>query len=89
VPSRSVFIEKKAQKQLLKLPKELQIRVSNAINILQAEGLSSSLDIKRLKGLGYRYRIRLSNYRILFELSKNHVVIVYAILPRETAYRKT
>jgi Cytotoxic translational repressor of toxin-antitoxin stability system len=88
LPNNSVFIEKKAQKQLLKLPQELQERVSNAIDTLQDEGFSSSLDIKRLKGLGNRYRIRVGNYRILFELSKNHVIIVYAILPRETAYSK-
>lgn len=88
MPNNSVFIERKAQKQLLKLPQELQVRVSNAIGILQDEGFSASLDIKRLKGLGNRYRIRVGNIRILFELSKNHVIIVYAILPRETAYSK-
>jgi mRNA interferase RelE/StbE len=88
LPNNSVFIERKAQKQLLKLPQELQARVSNAIDILQDEGFSASLDIKRLKGLGNRYRIRVGNIRILFELSKNHVIIVYAILPRETAYSK-
>jgi mRNA interferase RelE/StbE len=87
--NNSVFIERKAQKQLLKLPKESQARISNAIDILQGEGFSSSLDIKRLKGLGSKYRIRVGDYRILFELSKNHVIIVYAILPRETAYSKT
>jgi mRNA interferase RelE/StbE len=88
LPNNSVFIERKAQKQLLKLPQELQARVSNAIDILQDEGFSASLDIKRLKGLGNRYRIRVGNIRILFEFSKNHVIVVYAILPRETAYSK-
>lgn len=89
MPQSSVFIEKKAQKQLLRLPEELQVRISKAIDALQDEGLSSSLDIKRLKGLGNRYRIRVGSYRILFELAKNHVIVVYAILPRETAYGKT
>jgi len=84
-----VFIEKKAKKQLEKLPKDLQNRISNAISTLQDVEFSSSLDIKRLQGLGNRYRIRVGKYRILFELAKNRVIIVYAILPRETAYRKT
>lgn len=85
----SVFIEKKAQKQLEKLPKDLRIRISNAIDIIQDEDFSQNLDIKKLKGLGNRYRVRVGNYRILFETSKNNTIIVYAILPRETAYGKT
>ena len=89
MPNYSVFIEKKAQKQLEKLPKELHIRISNAIDILQDEGFSQNLDIKKLKGLGNGFRIRVGNYRILFESSKNNTIIVYAILPRETAYGKT
>jgi len=48
LPNSSVFIENKAQKQLSKLPKELNERISNAIGILREEGFSSSLDIKRL-----------------------------------------
>ncbi len=89
LPSYSVFIGQKAQKQLEKLPKELYTRITTAIDIIQDEGFSQNLDIKKLKGLGNRYRVRVGNYRILFETSKNHTIIVYAILPRETAYGKT
>jgi mRNA interferase RelE/StbE len=88
LPGNSVFIEKKAQRQLEKLPKEIQAKIGGAIDLLQDEGFSQNLDIKKLQGLGNKYRIRVGKHRILFELSKNSVII-YAILPRETAYGKT
>ena len=89
MPKNSVFIEKKAQRQLEKLPDKVQARINSAIGILQEEGLSRTLDIKKLRGLGNSYRIRVGKYRVLFELSEGDLIVVYAILPRETAYRKT
>ena len=89
MPKNSVFIEKKALRQLEKLPDKVQARINSAISILQEEGLSRSLDIKKLRGLGKSYRIRVGKYRVLFELSEGDLIVVYAILPRETAYGKT
>ncbi len=88
MPKNSVFIDKKAQRQLEKLPSKLHDRINDAISILQEEGFSRSLDIKKLQGLGKSYRIRVGKHRILFELAIDGSIVVYAILPRETAYNK-
>jgi mRNA interferase RelE/StbE len=88
LPASLVFIDGKARKQLDKLPKNIQNKVSSAIDILQEEGLSKKLDIKKLKGLSNSFRVRVGTYRILFELSYENVIEVYAILPRKTAYNQ-
>ena len=43
------------------------------------------LDIKKLRGCKNHYRLRVGNYRILFELERPRRIIVYAILPRKQA----
>jgi mRNA-degrading endonuclease RelE of RelBE toxin-antitoxin system len=47
-----------------------------------------SLDVKKLQGLGKSYRVRVGDYRLLLDLSEEGSIVVYAILPRETAYGK-
>jgi mRNA interferase RelE/StbE len=82
-----VFFERKAQKQLQKLPKDVRKRIVAALGTLQDEGFSIKLDIKKLRGYRNHYRIRIGKYRILFELSPGKTVVVYAILPRAEAYK--
>ena len=43
-------------------------------------------DVKRLTNHTPEYRMRVGDYRVLFEVAKNRVV-VYRILPRSDAYR--
>ena len=43
-------------------------------------------DIKKLKGYQYDYRLRVGNYRILFQ-SKNGEIIIKDVLPRGQAYK--
>jgi mRNA interferase RelE/StbE len=87
LPKNSVFVERKAQKQLEKLPKETHKRVNEALYTLQDEGFSAKLHIKKLQGYRNHYRIRIGRHRILFELSPDKKIVVYAILPREQAYK--
>lgn len=82
----NVFIEKKAHKQLEKLNEDTHTRIVEALHTLREEGFSMRLDIKKLRGYRAHYRIRIGKYRILFELGKEKTIVVYAILPRETAY---
>ncbi|MDT8781596.1 MAG: type II toxin-antitoxin system RelE/ParE family toxin [Candidatus Bathyarchaeota archaeon] len=81
-----VFIDRKAQKQLDRLPENIQNKVINAIDILHEEGFSKKLNIKKLRGLPNSFRIRVGTYRILFQLSSQNIIEIYAILPRKTAY---
>jgi mRNA interferase RelE/StbE len=87
LPHYSVSIEAKAQKQLRKIPKIDQERIIDILNILEKEGLSARIDIKKLRGYQKYYRIRLGNYRILFELTSDQIIVVFSISQRENAYK--
>ena len=81
----TVLLERRVVKQLRSLSPETSTRIADALEALR-EGFSAHLDIKKLKGLKNRYRVRVGDYRILFELVPTKRIIVYAVLPREKAY---
>jgi mRNA interferase RelE/StbE len=82
-----VFVEGKAKKQFKKFPKEDQNRIIVALKTLENEGLSTRLDIKKLRGYQNHYRIRVGKIiRILFELSMDQTIVVYSISTREKAH---
>jgi mRNA interferase RelE/StbE len=87
LPKYLVFVERKAQKQLEKLSRDAHKRIVEALRTLQDEGFSIKLDIKKLQGYRSHYRIRIGKHRILFELSPDKTIVVYAILPRAEAYK--
>jgi len=81
-----VLFEKRAQRQLDKLDKDMRSRILKALHILQDDGFSSRLDLRKLKGYKDHYRLRVGRYRVLFELQPEKTAIIYAILPRKRAY---
>jgi len=82
-----VNITRKALKELNKLDPYTRNRILEALIILRDYGFTSRLDIKKLRGYKSHYRIRVGEYRILFELEKPRKIIVYAILPRKEVYK--
>ena len=84
----SINITRKALKQLKELSKSTKNRILEVLIILRDYGFSGKLYIKKLHGYRNHYRIRVGEYRILFELEKPNKIIVYAILPRKKAYKK-
>jgi len=74
LPATNVFIDKKAQKQLDKLPKIIQDKVSDAIDVLQQEGFSKKLNIKKMQSLTNSFRVRVGTYRILFLFSSGNTI---------------
>jgi mRNA interferase RelE/StbE len=82
----SVFVEGKAQKQFKKVPKHDQEKIVEVLHMLEEEGLSARLDIKKLRGYQRHFRIRLGDYRERFELSVDQTIVVYSISQREKAY---
>ena len=81
-----VFLEKKAVKQFEKLGEDTRSRIVEALHTLRDEGFSRRLDIAKLRGYKNQYRLRVGEYRILFELRPERTIVVYAILPRKVAY---
>jgi len=78
-----VEIDKQALKELSKLPIKLRKHIVNALERLDDKNIG---DVKKLKGLEY-YRLRVSNYRVIFKLEKRVIHVVH-ILPRGSAYKK-
>jgi len=81
-----VFLDRKALKNLKILSQIFLISIMNRIIKLK-DGFLPELDIKKLKGYSNHYRLRIGKYRVLFLLQKDHVIIIYAILPRKKAYK--
>ncbi len=79
----SLEFKPRAEKDLSSLPKADQSRILQKIELLQ-HGLTG--DIKRLTNFTPEYRLRVGDYRILFEILEGSI-IVYRILHRRDAYR--
>ena len=84
----TINLTKKALKQLKELDGPIRNRILEALVMLRDYGFTGRLDIKKLRGYKGHYRIRVGEYRVLFELEKPNTIIVYTILPRKKAYKK-
>lgn len=72
----------RADKDLQALPKKEQNRITAKVLEL-AHNLSG--DVKRLTDFTPEYRLRVGNYRVLFEVEQNKIVI-YRVVDRKNAY---
>ncbi len=78
-----VRLKPQALKDLRKLPLDIKQRIMIKIQTLQSgpEG-----NVQRLTQFRPAYRLRVGNYRVLFEIEARAVVI-YRVLHRKQAYR--
>ena len=79
-----MILTKKAAKGLDKAPDYISERISKAIDTL-AESFApvKSFDVKKLKGMGNSFRIRVGDWRIIYEFKKEEsLIIIYEIAPR-------
>ncbi|MBI2183854.1 MAG: type II toxin-antitoxin system RelE/ParE family toxin [Thaumarchaeota archaeon] len=81
----TVLLENKAAKQLRRLDPDTSRRILQALQTLRDQGFTT-LDIKKLQGHKNQYRLQVGSHRILFELGSQKTIVVYAIMPRESAY---
>ena len=79
----SLEFKPKAVKDLKRIPKDQIVKILENIEKLQF-GLQG--DIKRLTDFTPEYRLRVGNYRILFEIEEDKIII-YRILHRKDAYK--
>ena len=66
-----------------RIPREQLIRIFEAIENL-SEGLKG--DVKRLTNYSPEYRLRVGDYRVLFEI-EDEKIIIYRIRHRKEAYK--
>ena len=83
--AESLVITKKADKQLSKLPKRIQLRVLTSLTILKQDPLSGI----RLSGdLSGSYKKRLGDYRIVYDFHhKESVIVILKIEHRQGVYK--
>ena len=72
MPNYTIVLSKKAQKQLDKLPDNIAEPIFEAISLLENEPRPSGC--KKLQGRD-GFRIRIGNYRVIYEINDNELVI--------------
>ncbi len=75
-------IKPRALKDLRQLPKEEQVRMLERIEQLTDDLVG---DVKKLKAHDPQYRLRSGNYRVLFNIEGNKIV-VYKVKDRKESY---
>jgi mRNA interferase RelE/StbE len=79
-----VELKPRARKDLRQLSKADAARV-----VVALAGLEENLtgDVKRLTDFTPEYRLRVGDYRVLFEIEQPNRVVVYRVRHRRDAYR--
>jgi len=78
-----IEIKEEARAGLRRLPEDVRREIGFRLHLLQRE---FSGDVKKLKGSRNEYRLRVGNYRVLFELVGKRIV-VYTLGQRKDIYR--
>ncbi len=78
-----IEIRRRAEKDLSAIPKSDAQKIADAIFALE-DGLVG--DIKKLTNFSPEYRLRIGDWQILFEVSRNKITI-FRILHRREVYR--
>ncbi|RMF18832.1 MAG: type II toxin-antitoxin system RelE/ParE family toxin [Candidatus Dadabacteria bacterium] len=82
-----IRFEKRAQKALVKLPKAVQQRIGKAI-----DGLAETprpKGVKKMSGYQDRWRIRVGDYRVVYEIEDDKLlVLVLRVGNRGEVYKR-
>jgi mRNA interferase RelE/StbE len=78
----TIELKPRAEKDLKNLPTRVVRRIIEKLKLL-SDNLQG--DVKKLTNFSPEYRLRVGNYRILFEI-ENDRIIVYRILHRQESY---
>lgn len=90
--SFSIEFKASALKELKKLPKSVQVKILDSMKLLSADPYSRLLPTRKMeggKGVEDRYRLRVGDYRVVYEIKKGCVVIyVVRVGHRKDVYRR-
>ena len=82
----SIKILRKAAKELRKIDRQYQGRIAEAIDALERDPRPHGC--KKMQGYESRYRIRVGDYRVIYDIEDEQVVVVVLrIRHRKDAYR--
>ena len=80
----TIGLKPRASKDLRRIQKQDASRIADALERL-ADNLFG--DVKRLTNFTPEYRLRVGQYRVLFEIENENEIVVYRIVHRREAYR--
>lgn len=84
----TVKLTNNAIKDLKKLPKEIQEKIKSSLQILEIDPFAEILQFKKLKARNNLYRIRIGNYRVIYSVHMDVlVIIVIRVGHRKDVYR--
>ena len=79
----TVGFKPRALKDLKRLPPDQTVRLLEKVAALQNEVAG---DVKRLTNFTPEYRLRVGDYRVLFEI-EGKTVVIYRVVHRKDAYQ--
>lgn len=89
MPAYRVEFTKSAKKEFEDLSSPVQSKILDALALLTQNPFSELLRIKKLKGAPSLYRIRIGDYRLVYEIRGSMlVVVVIKIGHRKDVYRQ-
>lgn len=80
----TVELKPRAIKDLKHLQKQDAFRIADALERLQSDLTG---DVKKLTNFTPEYRLRVGQFRVLFEIENETRIIVYRVVHRREAYR--
>lgn len=84
-----VFLSNRAEKTLKLLNSKMKEQIKEAIDKFIHTHSPRDYDVKKLKGIKSTYRLRIGNYRIIYQVDFNRkLIFVLSIISREKAYKR-
>ena len=80
---------KSARKEFERIPAKTRGKAAEALYLLSQNPYSELLKVKKLKGASDLYRVRIGEYRLVYELQNDRlIVLVIKIGHRRDVYRR-
>lgn len=73
-----IVFKKSAAKEFQALPKKIQQKILDAVQLLSLNPYTELLQIKKMKGADFLYRVRIQDYRVIY-LIENQTIKVTII----------
>jgi len=80
----TVALKPRATKDLKRLQKQDASRIADALERMQSDLTG---DVKKLTNFAPEYRLRVGQFRVLFEIENETQIVVYRVVHRREAYR--
>ena len=89
MPVYEIRWSRKATNYLKRLELATRRRIVEAIEVLASDPVNQNLDVKPMQGRPGEFRLRVGDYRIIYEPEQQCLLIsVIAIRPRGDVYRR-